>query len=97
MLTGRRPDGTEAADRGVVTEALSDEAVYGRAAGLADELGSNSAAALAAVKKSVNAAFPRPIDDTMWDLELARSLAKGEDFAEGKQAFVEGRQPDFRE
>lgn len=94
-LTGRRLTGVEAAERGLVTEAVSDEDVYATARSLATDLSNNSSAAIAAVKQSVNEAFPRPISEAKWDLTLARSLAQSDDFVEGKRAFLEGRPPEF--
>lgn len=94
-LTGERVTGSEALDRGLVTETAPDAEVHAVAADLAAELATNSVPAMAAVKQSVNEAFPLPITDARWDLELGRTLAHGDDFAEGKRAFLERRDPEF--
>lgn len=94
-LLGRRMTGAEAANRGIVTQAVPDGDVYSAANSIATELSNNSADAIAAIKQLVNEAFPRPINEAKWDLSIARSLVTGDDFAEGSRAFLEGREPDF--
>lgn len=95
LLTGRRFSGEEADSLGIVTEAPPDDEVLDVATALAADVATNSPGALAAIKQSVNEAFPRPIGPATWDLSLAETLAYRGDFEEGKRAFLEGREPEF--
>lgn len=88
-LTGRRITGEEAANLGVVTQAVPDGEVYESARAMATELSNHSVDSMAAIKQSVNASFPRPIDEAKWDLETARWLALKGDFQREKRNFLE--------
>lgn len=93
MLTGRSFSGEEAEEWGLVTRVT--ETVYEDAESLAQDLTKKSAGAIEAIIKSLNESFPRPLTASRWDLEMAENLAYHGDFEEGKEAFLEKREPDF--
>ncbi|ELZ28766.1 enoyl-CoA hydratase [Halogeometricum pallidum JCM 14848] len=93
LLTGRSFSAEEAAEWGLIVESAED--ALASATELAETLTAQSPASITAVTKSLNEAYPAPISSAKWDLELARTLASGEDFEEGRQAFFEDRDPDF--
>lgn len=94
LLTGRSFSAAEAAEWGLLVEAVESD-VHERAADLAETVAAQSPAAVSAITQSLNEAYPDPLTPAKWDLELARTLASGGDFEEGRAAFFEDRLPEF--
>lgn len=98
LLTGRLISGKKAASWGLVNNAVEAPTVMDTARELAKTISSNSPTGIEATLQSTNEAFDRPvIDGTRWDVDLARTVVHHPDFQEGKQAFLEGRDPDFQD
>ncbi|WP_435079973.1 enoyl-CoA hydratase/isomerase family protein [Halococcus sp. AFM35] len=98
MLTGQLISGEQAASWGLVNRAVEAPAVMDTAHELTETISSNSPTGIEATLRSTNEAFGRPIIEGMrWDVDLARTVAHHPDFQEGKQAFLEGRVPEFQD
>ena len=89
--------GREAYDAGLVTHLAPDEAFADQVATLTRRLAAGPPIALAGIKKAVNAATLPHLEAAL-DREHAgqRALFTTSDFAEGLDAFAEGRKPVFR-
>lgn len=94
LLTGRSFSAAEADEWGLIVEAVEGD-LQERAVNLAETVASQSPAAVSAITRSLNEAYPDPLSPAKWDLELARVLALEEDFEEGRKAFFEDRRPEF--
>lgn len=98
ILTGKRISGDEVQALGLATKAVSREALNGCVSGTLDHLATISAAALAVTKKAVYA-----WDAMHFEKGLARAeeiylaeLMKTEDAQEGIRAFLEKRNPQWK-
>ncbi|SDY16130.1 enoyl-CoA hydratase/isomerase family protein [Halopenitus persicus] len=94
LLTGRSFSAAEAEEWGLIVESVEED-FSAETMKLAESVASQSPAAVSAITKSLNEAYPDPISSAKWDLELARCLASDEDFKEGREAFFEDREPEF--
>ncbi|WP_148414068.1 enoyl-CoA hydratase/isomerase family protein [Haloferax sp. KTX1] len=90
LLTGRSISGATAADWGLITRTTDDpESVVETAQSLARTIAEQPPAALSALNKAINAAFPQPISSAKWDLELAKPLIQSEEFTDRKRGFLD--------
>jgi enoyl-CoA hydratase/carnithine racemase len=97
LISGRVFRGTEAAELGLVNQAVEDERVLEVALEYARDVATNvSPASMATIKRQVYEAMGRPLGDALDDANalMLESFTKP-DFAEGVQSFVEKRPPAF--
>jgi enoyl-CoA hydratase/carnithine racemase len=97
VLTGEFIDPEDARDCGLVHELCGDEAVDDRTKAFADRLCENAPLGLRNAKRALNAALETPLEAGL-DLErsLGRQLDDTDDYREGFDARLEGREPEFR-
>lgn len=96
MLTNRRLSADEAAQWGLVTEVVADDALADRTAALADEMADASRGSGSAVKKLLASSFGNGLEGQM-ELEgrLIAACAETPDGREGIDAFLTKRSPKF--
>ena len=96
LLTGRTINAPEALSIGLVEYVVPDDELLERALDLATQIASNSAPAVAATKRCVNVGLR---DGFEAGIQLERKLrvetGVGPDAAEGRDAFLEKREPRF--
>jgi enoyl-CoA hydratase len=96
ILTSRRLDGKEAERIGLVSLSVPTDQVLPVALDIADELARGSQQAIRWTKRSLNAGW---ITNAIPQHELSTALEMlnffSPDYAEARQAFREGREPDF--
>jgi enoyl-CoA hydratase/carnithine racemase len=103
LLAGREISGAEAADWGLVNEAVESDRVMSRAQGLAEEIAAAAPLSVRASKRGIRAALAKLSIDRAteahrileFDMMAADALAS-EDLREGLRAFRERRPPEFR-
>lgn len=100
VLTGRTITARRAAELGLVTRLVPDGALAGAVEELCSELSAHSAVALRLAKKAARAGMP---EGELFERALAEAeriyveeLARSEDMAEGVDAFLEKRPPQWR-
>ncbi|MFB6352658.1 MAG: enoyl-CoA hydratase/isomerase family protein [Halobacteriales archaeon] len=97
VLTGRLVDGAEAAELGLVTEAVPAEELDDRVYDLAGSMAAHHPTALASAKRAVRAAAERPLAEGIdHERELFLELFETGVKNEGIDAFNEDRDPDWR-
>ena len=91
------PLGAQEAERlGLVNKLVPPEQLEAAAGELADRLARGPAAALAAIKRSVNRSHMLPFDEALdFEFQLQAVQMMNPDFKEGVSAFLEKRQPRF--
>jgi enoyl-CoA hydratase/carnithine racemase len=97
LLSARVVRGTEAAELGLVNQAVDDERVLEVALAYARDVAANvSPASMATIKQQVYRDLSRPLDDALGDANrLMIESFSGSDFTEGVQSFIERRPPEF--
>jgi enoyl-CoA hydratase len=96
ILSGELVDGTEAADIGLVEEAVPAAELDERVDDLAGSIASHSPLALARAKEAVSAAAEQPLSRGLdYESELFVGLFASEDKREGIDAFFEDREPEW--
>ncbi|HWA44496.1 MAG TPA: enoyl-CoA hydratase [Hypericibacter adhaerens] len=97
-LSGRMMDAAEAERSGLVSRVLPAEQLMDEAMKLADRIASMSAPAVLMVKESVNRAYETTLAEGLhFERRLFHAAFATEDQKEGMAAFVEKRQPDFKD
>ena len=98
ILTGDQITAQEAKALGLVNLVVPGDAVMRQAKGLAAKLASKSAIAIAAALEAINAGQGLPLAEGLAkECEQFAQLAGTEDVREGPQAFLEKRQPQFKD
>lgn len=96
VLSGELVDGAEAADIGLVEEAVPAEELDERVDDLAGSIASHSPLALSRAKEAVHAAAEQPLSRGLdYESELFVGLFASEDKQEGIDAFFEDREPQW--
>jgi enoyl-CoA hydratase/carnithine racemase len=97
VLTSEPVDPEEAEQMGLVHEVCADETVDDRAKAFADRLCENAPLGLENGKRALNAALDVSLDRGFaFERALGRELDDTEDYREGFEARLEGREPEFR-
>jgi enoyl-CoA hydratase/carnithine racemase len=97
LLSGRIVRGAEAAELGIVNQAVDDDRVLEVALEYARDIAANvSPASMATIKGQVYADLARPMDEALGEANrLMIDSFSGPDFTEGVQSFLERRPPRF--
>ncbi len=96
-LLGEKLSATQAAQWGLIWEAVADEAFSARLDALCEHFASAPTKGLAATKQVIQDSLSHSLDQQL-DLErdTMRQLGKTADYAEGVDAFMNKRQPQFK-
>lgn len=96
VLTGEYIDPEEAAATGLVYDVVPEESVDDSARELADELATNAPLGVQRAKTALNAAFDMPLEEGLaYERALGSELDDTDDYREGFEARLEGRDPEF--
>ena len=96
ILSGELVDGTEAAEIGLVEEAVPADGLDERVDDLVGSIASHSPLALSRAKEAVRAAAEQPLSRGLdYESELFVGLFASEDKREGIDAFFEDRDPEW--
>ncbi len=97
-LTGRFMDAAEAERAGLVSRVVPAAKLLDEARAAAGKIASKSALSVALAKESVNRALEVPLaEGLLFERRLFHSLFATEDQKEGMAAFLEKREPQFRD
>jgi 2-(1,2-epoxy-1,2-dihydrophenyl)acetyl-CoA isomerase len=97
LLLGRRVDGAEAKEWGLIHDAVEPDAVDAAAERLLQELAAGPTVALGLTKWLIHRSEGRPLDAHLADEAFALELSsRSEDFREGLAAFGDKRPPEFK-
>ncbi len=98
ILTGDPISAQEAKALGLVNMVVPGDAVLRQAAGLAKKIASKSAVVIAATMEAIGASLDSQLEDGLRvEQQQVEKLTRSEDAAEGMMAFVEKRQPVFKD
>ena len=97
-LTGRFMDAEEAERSGLVSRVVPVKKLMEEARSAADKIAEKSMIGVMAVKESVNRSYETTLrEGLLFERRVFHSLFATEDQAEGMAAFVEKREPQFRD
>ena len=97
-LTGRFMDAEEAERSGLVSRVVPVKKLMEEARSAADKIAEKSMINVMAVKESVNRSYETTLrEGLLFDRRVFHSLFATEDQAEGMAAFIEKREPQFRD
>jgi len=97
FFLGKTYDAEEAAEMGMVNEVVPHEELEDRALEWADEMTSKSPTAMRMLKYAFNLESDGLVGQQVFAGEATRLGYMTDEAAEGRDAFVEGREPDFDE
>jgi len=96
VLLGRKLDATEIERLGLCNQVVPHDDLMAEAMAIAAELAANPPRAMAAAKRAMRAGETSTFEtNANYVMAELMSLIRTEDFAEGVQAFLEKRTPDF--
>lgn len=97
-LTGRFMDAAEAERSGLVSRVVSPKKLMEETMSAAQKIAEKSMISTMAIKEAVNKSFEVPLrEGLLFERRLFHSLFATEDQKEGMAAFLEKRQPQFRD
>jgi enoyl-CoA hydratase len=97
ILTGRMMDAAEAEKSGLVARVVPAASLMDEAMKVADAIANMSLPSVLAAKESVNAAFESSLAEGMrFERRIFHSLFATDDQKEGMKAFIEKRQPAWK-
>jgi len=97
-LTGRFMDAEEAERAGLVSRVVPCKKLMEEAMGAASKIAEKSMVTVMAIKESVNKSFELPLGEgLMYERRVFNSLFATDDQKEGMAAFLEKREPQFRD
>ena len=97
-LTGRFMDAEEAERSGLVSRVVPAKKLMEEVMAVAEKIAEKSALTVMAVKECVNRSYETPLHEgLLFERRMFHALFATEDRAEGMQAFVEKREPQFRD
>ncbi|MBI3354837.1 MAG: enoyl-CoA hydratase [Nitrospirae bacterium] len=98
ILTGDMIMAQEAKALGLVNKVVPDAEVLKQAKGIAKKIVTKGAVAVSAGIKAIQEGYKKSVEDGLkLESELFGSLCETEDMKEGLKAFIEKRQPKFRD
>jgi len=96
VLTGEFIDPEEAAACGLVHDVVPDPRVDARAREFADDLCANAPLGMTRAKRALDAALETDLEEGLGlERKLAAEIEDSHDYAEGFEAHLEGREPEF--
>ncbi len=97
LLTGDTIDARMAADIGMVSEVVSDEALMKRTIAIAQQIAALPPLAIAAIKEAIQLGADAPLQAALaLERKSFQLLFASDDREEGIAAFMENRQPSFK-
>lgn len=97
-LTGRFMDATEAERSGLVSRVVPAKKLIEETMGVALKIAEKSALSVTAIKESVNRSYETTLrEGLLFERRLFHSLFATQDQSEGMAAFLEKREPQFRD
>jgi enoyl-CoA hydratase len=97
-LTGRFMDATEAERSGLVSRVVPAKKLMEEVMGAAQKIAEKSMLTAMVVKEAVNRSYETPLrEGLLYERRLFHSLFATEDQSEGMAAFLEKREPQFRD
>jgi len=97
-LTGRYMDAAEAERSGLVSRVIPADKLIDEALATAAKIAEKSALAVMVTKEAVNRAYETPLaEGVRFERRLFHALFATEDQKEGMEAFVDKRQPQFKD
>ncbi len=96
FYTARQFDHEEALAMNLLNRAVPPEELEGYTRSMCDRIAQNAPLSLAAAKRTINAICAKPETFDRSELEaLSKACFESEDYAEGRNAFLEKRKPQF--